>query len=703
MRSKVVKQLLKKELLDVIRDRKAIIMLILVPLLIYPLIMFGSFAIMTMVQSNMEQAEYKVVLNVDDGGALADRIMISNDEKKKNAKEDKTVDYLKIVDINELSYDLADIDKALQKEEVDVYVTSEVGEDGRLVYTTKYVSSITDSDYAEVLVKDVLDELTLAEMKQTIEDAGMDSERVIHPFEIKRTNIATKEQSAGSLLGTVLPFMLVISLLMGTMYPAIDATAGEKERGTLETLLTLPARNHEIIIAKFLTVALMGIISALLNMISMGLMIFYMMKLVNSKAAGGLGLNMSGFRVSTFIPAMLVTVIGVFAFSLFISAVTMCITALAKSYKEANNYITPLTLVVMLTAYIGFIPNVQLTDKMALVPVANICLLIKNLLLFKAELGAVAIVLLSNVIYAILAILFLGKIYDSENILFDEGKGNIQIFQKRSNMKKGGVPTAGDTWFIISLVLILYIYIGSLIQADYGIWGIFGSQILIVSVPLLYAIYTKKSLKKTFYLKLCKPLAYVAGFILFLGVFLLENKLSNILYQLFPEEFSSTNSGLTDVLMGQGKLVTYMIVAFAPAICEEMLFRGFVFSGFKNSYKKWTAIIISAIIFGVFHTSLIRLIPTAILGGVFAYLVYSTGSLFSSMICHCFNNGIYVFEMFHPGALERHLPFIFGENQGTLQIILVAMLGLVLMVIGKLLLDVSLKKKANTKVSKESV
>ena len=146
-----------------------------------------------------------------------------------------------------------------------------------------------------------------------------------------------------------------------------------------------------------------------------------------------------------------------------------------------------------------------------------------------------------------------------------------------------------------------------------------------------------------------------------------------------------------------------MIVAFAPAICEEMLFRGFVFSGFKNSYKKWTAIIISAIIFGVFHTSLIRLIPTAILGGVFAYLVYSTGSLFSSMICHCFNNGIYVFEMFHPGALERHLPFIFGENQGTLQIILVAMLGLVLMVIGKLLLDVSLKKKANTKVSKESV
>ena len=703
MRSKVVKQLLKKELLDVIRDRKAIIMLILVPLLIYPLIMFGSFAIMTMVQSNMEQAEYKVVLNVDDGGALADRIMISNDEKKKNAKEDKTVDYLKIVDINELSYDLADIDKALQKEEVDVYVTSEVGEDGRLVYTTKYVSSITDSDYAEVLVKDVLDELTLAEMKQTIEDAGMDSERVIHPFEIKRTNIATKEQSAGSLLGTVLPFMLVISLLMGTMYPAIDATAGEKERGTLETLLTLPARNHEIIIAKFLTVALMGIISALLNMISMGLMIFYMMKLVNSKAAGGLGLNMSGFRVSTFIPAMLVTVLGVFAFSLFISAVTMCITALAKSYKEANNYITPLTLVVMLTAYIGFIPNVQLTDKMALVPVANICLLIKNLLLFKAELGAVAIVLLSNVIYAILAILFLGKIYDSENILFDEGKGNIQIFQKRSNMKKGGVPTAGDTWFIICLVLILYIYIGSLIQADYGIWGIFGSQILIVSVPLLYAIYTKKSLKKTFHLKLCKPLAYVAGFILFLGVFLLENKLSNILYQLFPEEFSSTNSGLTDVLMGQGKLVTYMIVAFAPAICEEMLFRGFVFSGFKNSYKKWTAIIISAIIFGVFHTSLIRLIPTAILGGVFAYLVYSTGSLFSSMICHCFNNGIYVFEMFHPGALERHLPFIFGENQGTLQIILVAMLGLVLMVIGKLLLDVSLKKKANTKVSKESV
>jgi sodium transport system permease protein len=104
------------------------------------------------------------------------------------------------------------------------------------------------------VVKDILDELSDVETRKAIEEAGLDAEKVTHPFGIKRENIASTEQSAGSILGMILPFMLVVSLLMGTMYPAIDTTAGEKERGTLETLLTLPIRNHEMILAKFITI-----------------------------------------------------------------------------------------------------------------------------------------------------------------------------------------------------------------------------------------------------------------------------------------------------------------------------------------------------------------------------------------------------------------------------------------------------------------
>ena len=86
MRSKVIKLLLKKELLDVFRDRKAIIMLVLVPLLIYPLIFFGAFAVMTMIQSNMEQGEYTVLVDVEDEGRLEEQIVLYNEKKSGDKK-----------------------------------------------------------------------------------------------------------------------------------------------------------------------------------------------------------------------------------------------------------------------------------------------------------------------------------------------------------------------------------------------------------------------------------------------------------------------------------------------------------------------------------------------------------------------------------------------------------------------------------------
>jgi len=172
----------------------------------------------------------------------------------------------------------------------------------------------------------------------------------------------------------------------------------------------------------------------------------------------------------------------IFAFSLFISAVTMCVTSFAKSYKEANNYITPLMLVVMITGYIGFIPNVELTRTMAMIPVANICLLIKNMLVFKIDYAAIALVLLSNVAYVVLAVLFLSRIYDSESILFGDGKNGLQLFEKRSNLQKGGVPTVSDVWFVVALTIVLVLYAGSMLQLRFGLAGVFGTQLILLCI-----------------------------------------------------------------------------------------------------------------------------------------------------------------------------------------------------------------------------
>ena len=735
MRNRVIKLLLKKELLDVFRDRKAIIMLVLVPLLIYPLIFFGSFAVMTMIQSNIEQGEYKVLLSVDDDGALERQIAKYNEDKKSEDKdsedkdsedkgsedkdsEDKKTDvdkassgdqsaenssssteeeksHIIMVSISDYvrngEYKLENdtpegraelADKILQDEKADVYVDTQISSDGRLTYRTKYVSSITDSNYAETVVKDILDDLSDVETRNVIEEAGLDAENVIHPFGIRRENIASTEQSAGSILGMILPFMLVISLLMGTMYPAIDTTAGEKERGTLETLLTLPIRNHEMILAKFITVALMGILSAILNVISMGFMIFYLIKLVQSEAASDLGLDLRNFNLGTFVPAMLVTVLAIMAFSLFISAVTMCIAALAKSYKEANNYITPLTLVVMLTGYIGFVPNIQLDNKMAMIPVANICLLVKEMLLFKASMGPTAIVLLSNVLYAGMAIMVLSRMYDSEGVLFDEGKSGLQLFQKRSNISKGGVPTSGDAWFIVFFVMILYLYFGSILQVNHGSAGVFYSQLIVVGTPLFMALYTKRSIRETYHFKKFRIVGFLGSVLLFIGAFLIENIISTFLYQFFPESFDQMNSGLAETLMGDNVLISFLIVAVTPAICEEMMFRGFIYSGFRSKYRKWSAIVLVSFIFGVYHTSLIRLIPTMMLGICFAMIVFYTDSIFPAMVMHCINNAVGVIGMYKPGLLEETFPLIFGQNSTILSDLILGIISVVMVYAG---------------------
>lgn len=715
MKTKAFKLLLKKELLDVFRDKKAIIMMVLVPILLYPLIFFGSMAVMTMIQSNMEEGEYKVAIVASDDGALKSAVEKHNENAKVEAQEKAetestdqgnssedsvsqgnsastsangiATDVLTLVDAPS-----GDYQEALQNEELDAYVTSSKDSSGKTVYEVYYVSSITNSSYAAGIVRDVVDELSREESKEKIQAAGLDADVIMNPVVCESEDLASSEQSAGSILGMILPFLLVLSLLMGTMYPAIDVTAGEKERGTLETLLTLPVSNREIIFSKFFTVAIIGIISALLNIVSIAFMGTYMIRLMGD-AVESMGISFAGIDIGKFIPAIIFTVLAILAFSLFISAVTMCITSLAKSYKEANNYITPLMLVVMLTGYIGFIPNIELTHTMALVPVANICLMIKNLLLFKVEYNLVAVVLVSNVLYAIVAVLILSRIYDSENVLFDEGKFSLKLFERRSNMKKGGVPTTGDAWFMVVFVMFAYLYLGSVLEMKYGFGGIFGIQMIIFVLPLLYVLYTKRSILQTYSFRKTKFMNFVAALFMGCGAMLIGIILTSFVSMLFPTEAEMVSSGLMNELMSDNELLTFAVVALTPAVCEEMLFRGFLFSAFRGRYKIVVSVLLTAVIFGVYHMSIVRFFTTALLGAALAVIVYYSDSIFPAMVMHAINNGIAVLQMYHPDTMENIFPLFAVEEPGIMESIVVSTMGILLLAAGVAMFKILQKKK----------
>ena len=513
----VIKVLLKKELLDVLRDKKTVFMMIALPVFLYPAIFFIALQVMSSVQTGMENKTYKVAVQCNDDGELKKYIDNYNDDNKYK---------IKTVNLDEK------LDDALRKEKIDAYIISEKKED-KLNYSIVYISSVTNSS----VCMEQLEDIVISYRKHIT--------------------------SLGQTLSTIIPFILIISLIMGTMYPAIDTTAGEKERGTLETLLTLPVSNRVMITSKFLAVAIIGLISATLNILSMGGIAIYSFGVMN--ISGSKKINIS---IYDFIPALIILVFIIFAFTLFISAITMCVAALAKTYKEANNYITPLTLCIMLIGYIGFIPNIKLTNTMALIPVANICILIKSLLLFKINYTAIILVFLSNIIYAMLAISILSGIYDSEAVLFDEGKGRMQLFERRKNIKRGGIIKTGDTWFLIVFVILAVIYAGGIFEMKYGLFGVFLTQMLILFIPLSVLVYTKKDLRKNYSVRKTKPLNVLYSFIFMAGIFLLNIPLTTFVTSVFPDNTKTVTDSLQSI-MGSGFLVTVLVVCIVPGICEE--------------------------------------------------------------------------------------------------------------------------------------
>ncbi|MCM1143792.1 MAG: ABC transporter permease [Blautia sp.] len=684
MNTKIIKTLVKKEMLDVFRDKKTVIMMLVVPVILYPLIFIGVMQVVAAISSSMGEQTYRVVIEAEDDGAFLEKLMhMGEKEPEGEASEESTEETeeasgsgysIQIVD----AASIEDYETALEMEEIDVYIAGGM-ENGKLQYDIYYLSSETNSSYAMNLVMDAFEEFREEMTEEKIREAGLNVQEILEPVLYEEQDTASSEQSLGSIMGSILPFMLIVSLLMGTMYPAIDTTAGERERGTLETILTLPVTNRQLIVSKFLTVAVIGMISALLNILSMGGIAFYMYQIMDME------MSMQTLDLTQFLPAILVCILAIFAFSLFISAITMCVTAFAKSYKEANNYITPLMLVVMFTGYIGFIPNVELTQTMAMIPVANICLLIKNMLLFKIDYMTVAMVLLSNVAYAALAILFLSKIYDSEAILFGDGKGGLQLFEKRSNLQKGGVPTVSDVGFVVAVTIVLVLYAGSMLQLKFGLAGVFGTQMILLFVPLAVVLYTKKDIRLTYGFQKTGISGYLGGLFLIVGAFLVNIVLSYGLMRLFPQSTSQVNDTFSSIMSG-GVLESLFVIALAPAVCEEMLFRGFIFHSVKAKYRIFPAMMIVAVLFGIYHMSLVKFIPTGFLGMVLCYVVYRTGSIYPSMMMHFLNNAFSVLISYYPETLQNVLPVFYQETISVSDGLILFGIGLVSFGIGGILL-----------------
>jgi sodium transport system permease protein len=237
---------------------------------------------------------------------------------------------------------------------------------------------------------------------------------LVRPFEIDEMNVAPPEKVGGAILGGLVPYFVILLCLTGAMYPAMDLTAGEKERGTIETILCSPVSRTHLVLGKFLMVLTASVATAVLSISSMSASFLYAKGMVTALASE----RRAALQVTINPKAVVAVFCMVLPLAMLFSAALLTIALFAKSYKEAQSYISPLMIVVILPAVVGLLPGVELNARLALIPILNTSLVCKEIVTGTYHWKFIALIFASSCVYVALALAVAVKLFQREDVLF---------------------------------------------------------------------------------------------------------------------------------------------------------------------------------------------------------------------------------------------------------------------------------------------
>ena len=245
-------------------------------------------------------------------------------------------------------------------------------------------------------------------------DAHHLPENLVDPLRVEETNVAPPEKVGGVVLGGLVPYFVIILSLTGTMYPAMDLTVGEKERGTIETILCSPISRTSLVLGKFLMVLTASLSTAALAIASMGLTLA-----AAGRMAGGISrLSDVGLQFQITPIAVIWVFVMIVPLAVLFSAGLLAISLFAKSFKEAQSYLSPLTIVVFAPAIVSILPGVELNTGLSLIPILNTSLVCKEIVSGTYHWNYIALIFVSSCIYAAAALWVAIRLFQREDVLF---------------------------------------------------------------------------------------------------------------------------------------------------------------------------------------------------------------------------------------------------------------------------------------------
>ncbi len=607
-------------MLEMFRDKRTIFSTIILPFILYPLIFIGTFSLMSRQTAKLEEKGAVIAL-ADSVNDNASHLISEQIKTIKNFTVEPMYQATPRMFEDKLVHAIISIKDSLQSSGIPIYQIAV-----KLDKSTDRGKMIADK--VNVALKNAESKI----LEQRLAEKGINAE-FISTVSIRQQDTSSTAKKLGSLLGSILPYLLIMLLIAGASVVAGDLVAGEKERKTLETLLVSSAHRNEIVLGKYLTIITFALINVAVNLISL----YFSMRNIASQS----GLQMAGVKFP--LNGFLMLFLALIPLATLYAALLLSISTFSRNMKEARSYEQPILLVSMLLAMSSFFPAIELNNGLALIPVINISLLFKAVMMSDYKVTHLLLTIGSTIILDIAAIFMTVKLFNNEGVLF-RSESDTSLKGLKKNKKAFFTPYYGLVYYVLAL-LALY-YIGGTWQSKEIVSGLFKTQVIIILLPVLIILrLVKADWKQTLRLTGTNPVNFaIVPFIAISASILVSllGQLINLIYPI-PQDYLEKMSELLkmpDLQLWQ----IIGLIAVLPGICEEVLFRGFLYRFYENK-NAWFAIIASAFLFALFHLDPYRFIPVFFLGVLLGWLLYKTNSLYVSMFSHMLNNALAVIIM----------------------------------------------------------
>ncbi len=631
-------RLARKELRETLRDRRTILTLVLMPLLVYPLLglTFRSFLV-SQAATLGGQGRSLYVLAFDSGEqaerSLAFLNLADQLPEFRNAKRPDEPEFKGTWPDGDREWDA---EQLVIQGEADVALrVADATADGPAAVELFYDPRSPVGRTVRFEVERRLRAADEVRLSARLREAGID----VEPIRFEPRPVAVTGGGPAMTLAAVLPLVLLLMTVTGAVYPAIDLTAGERERGTLEALVAAPVSRRTVLLAKYVAVLTVALLTAGMNLVAMTATAF---------ALGLDGLLFAGIRPI----AVLQVVALVLVLATFFSAVLLLVTSFARSFKEAQAYLIPLMLVSLAPGIVSLTPDLPTTPLLAVTPLVGVVLVGRDLLTGGADPVLAAACVTATLAYAAVALTLAARAFGTDAVLY--GSAGTWAELVRRPAARRAVPSPAVAVGCLAAVVPAFVLLGGLPGRfpNLSLAGRLGisaglTTLLFLGIPAAAAGVTRSDLRTTFRLTRPKVAAVVGAALLGVSLwpFAYELELA-VLSQERVDRLKETFASLGIDFAAVPLPLLWLTLAVVPAFCEEWFFRGLFLSALRTRLRAWAAVSLSAVAFGAMHVlvrdSLLpeRIVPSAALGLALGTVCVRSGSLWPGVLLHAIHNGL---------------------------------------------------------------